>query len=80
MGLIRVARRDGSTVQFAARLCAYAESEQVLVSNVVAELCIGKGVAFRSLGEISLKGFDRSVYVHAVEWSDRASALGPCAQ
>jgi class 3 adenylate cyclase len=33
----------GSTVQLAARLCSHAQPEQSLVSNVVAELCIGKG-------------------------------------
>jgi class 3 adenylate cyclase len=70
----------GSTVQLAARLCAHAEPEQILVSNVVAELCIGKSLAFRSLGEVSLKGFDRSIHVHAVEWSDGAGAIGPCPQ
>lgn len=59
----------GATVQLAARLCAHAEAEQIVVSNVVAELCIGKGLNFRSLGEVTLKGFDRSVHVHAVEWS-----------
>src|SRR5438132_2478128 len=58
----------GSTVQLAARLCSHAEPEQILVSNVVAELCIGKGLLFRPLGEVSLKGFDRPVQVHAVDW------------
>jgi class 3 adenylate cyclase len=61
----------GSTVQLAARLCAHAEPEQILVSNVVAELCIGKSLTFRSLGEVSLKGFERSIHVHAVEWSEK---------
>ena len=59
----------GVTVQLAARLCTYAEPEQIVVSNVVAELCIGKGLAFRSLGEVSLKGFDDSIHAHAVEWA-----------
>jgi class 3 adenylate cyclase len=63
----------GSTVQLAARLCAAAEPEQVLVSNVVAELCLGKKLAFRPLGEISLKGFDQPVRAHVVEWSGEAS-------
>jgi class 3 adenylate cyclase len=49
----------GSTVQLAARLCALAQPAQSLVSNVVAELCIGKGLAFRDLGEVSIKGFER---------------------
>ncbi|MBV8067156.1 MAG: DUF4242 domain-containing protein [Candidatus Eremiobacteraeota bacterium] len=57
----------GSTVNLAARLCAHAGPEQTLVSNVVAELCVGKGLAFRDLGEISLKGFERPVRVHAVQ-------------
>jgi class 3 adenylate cyclase len=57
----------GSTVQLAARLCAHAQAEQSLVSNVVAELCIGKGLAFADLGEVSLKGFSRPVRVHAIQ-------------
>jgi class 3 adenylate cyclase len=57
----------GSTVQLAARLCSHAEPEQSLVSNAVAELCIGKGLTFLDLGEISLKGFERPVRVHAVQ-------------
>ncbi len=60
----------GCTVQLAARLCAYAEAEQILVSNVVAELCEGKTLPFQSLDEVLLKGFDRPVRVHAVSWAD----------
>jgi class 3 adenylate cyclase len=56
----------GTTVQLAARLCAHAEPEQSLVSNVVAELCLGKGLAFQDLGEVSLKGFAQPVKVHAI--------------
>ena len=56
----------GVTVQLAARLCSYAQPKQSLVSNVVAELCIGKGLTFQDLGEVSLKGFDRPVRVHSV--------------
>jgi class 3 adenylate cyclase len=59
----------GSTVQLAARLCSHAEPEQIVVSSVVADLCIGKGLTFRPLGEVSLKGFDQPVHAHAVEWS-----------
>jgi class 3 adenylate cyclase len=58
----------GSTVQLAARLCSHAQSEQILVSNVVAELCIGKGLPFEDLGDVVLKGFDRPVRAHAVAW------------
>jgi class 3 adenylate cyclase len=67
----------GSTVQLAARLCAQAAPSQILVSNVVAELCLGKRLKFESLGEISLKGFEHPVTVHAVEWSLDNSVVTP---
>jgi len=57
----------GSTVQLAARLCAHAQPEQSLVSDLVAELCVGKGLTFQDLGEVSLKGFDRPIRVHAIQ-------------
>jgi class 3 adenylate cyclase len=56
----------GTTVQLAARLCAHAQPAQSLVSNVVAELCLGKGLAFQDLGEIPLKGFAQPVKIHAI--------------
>ena len=59
----------GTTVQLAARLCSHAEPEQILVSNVIAELCLGKGLSFQDLGDVNLKGFDRPVRVHSVTWS-----------
>lgn len=64
----------GVTVQLASRLCSHAEAEQILVSNVVAELCAGKILAFEDLGEITLKGFDQPVRAHAVNWTEAASA------
>ena len=57
----------GSTVQMAARLCASAEPGQVLVSNVVADLCLGKGLQFADAGHRELKGFLTPVHTHAVE-------------
>jgi class 3 adenylate cyclase len=56
----------GSTVQLAARLCARAEPEQVLVSNTVAELCIGKSLPLRDVGQVTLKGFDQPVRAHCI--------------
>ncbi|GAC1501316.1 MAG: hypothetical protein NVS1B14_05660 [Vulcanimicrobiaceae bacterium] len=58
----------GSTVQLASRLCSSAAPEQILVSNAVAELCLGKGMQFQELGEITVKGFDRPVRAQAVVW------------
>lgn len=58
----------GSTVQLAARLCAHAEPEQILVSSAIAELCIGKGLSFEDVGEVMLKGFGSPVRAHAAAW------------
>lgn len=64
----------GCTVQLAARLCAHASPEQILVSNALAELCLGKGFSFQDVGELTLKGFDRPVRAHAVVWAGDAMA------
>jgi class 3 adenylate cyclase len=58
----------GSTVQLASRLCAHAQPEQILVSNAIAELCLGKGLLFEDLGEVNLKGFGSPVRAHAAAW------------
>lgn len=58
----------GSTVQLAARLCNQAQPEQILVSNAIAELCIGKGLPFEDVGEVTLKGFASPVRAHAAAW------------
>jgi class 3 adenylate cyclase len=58
----------GSTVQLASRLCTHAQPEQILVSNAIAELCIGKGLLFEDLGEVVLKGFGSPVRAHAAAW------------
>jgi class 3 adenylate cyclase len=58
----------GSTVQLAARLCAHAQPEQILVSNAIPDLCIGKGLLFEELGEVTLKGFGSPVRAHAAAW------------
>jgi class 3 adenylate cyclase len=63
----------GSTVQLAARLCAHAQPAEILVSNVVVELCLGKRIAFRDIGEVALKGFNGPVRIHAVDWPSHES-------
>src|SRR3989440_6220808 len=64
----------GVTVQLASRLCSHAEAEQILVSNVVAELCQGKVLPFQDARELDLKGFDQPVRAHAVNWAEAGSA------
>ena len=58
----------GSTVQLAARLCGHAKPEQIVVSNAIAELCLGKGLLFEDIGEVTLKGFNSPVRAHTAEW------------
>jgi class 3 adenylate cyclase len=58
----------GCTVQLAARLCAHAQPKQILVSNAIAELCLGKGLSFEDVGEVTLKGFGSPVRAHAAAW------------
>jgi class 3 adenylate cyclase len=61
----------GATVQLAARACAHAQPGQILVSNVVAELCIGKLVTFVDRGESVVKGFEKPVRFHEVQFHSK---------
>jgi class 3 adenylate cyclase len=58
----------GATVQIAARLCAVAEPEQILVSSVVHDLCAGKRINFEDRGQVALKGFPEPAHIFAVNW------------
>jgi len=66
----------GSTVQLAARLCGHAQPEQILVSNAIPDLCIGKGLLFEDVGEVVLKGFGSPVRAHAAVWANYATRTG----
>jgi len=66
-----VAEREdlfGAAVQQAARICAHADPECILVPNVVRELCIGKQIPFLDRGDAVLKGFEDPVRVYEVPW------------
>ena len=63
----------GTAVQLAARVCAQAEPEQILASNVVEELAAGKGFDFTDKGEATLKGFEKPVRLHEVRWREEAT-------
>ena len=56
----------GSTVNLAARLCNSANPGSVLVTNGVAELCLGKGMQFAQLQSAALKGFDEEISTREV--------------
>ncbi len=50
-----------------------AEPGQVLVSNVVRQLLLGKGFEFTSVGEAELKGLDEPVALFQVSERPRAT-------
>ncbi len=56
----------GSTVNLAARLCAHAEPGSVLVTNGIAELCLGKGMKFAGIKRAQFKGFDEEIRTREV--------------
>jgi len=58
----------GAAVQLAARVCTYAKPGQILASNVVRELTMGKGFLFADQGEVELRGFPQPVRVYEVPW------------
>lgn len=60
----------GHAVQLAARICAHAEPGQILVAQVVRDLCQGKKLPFSDLGEITPKGIDRPIRVYQVMWPE----------
>ena len=60
----------GAAVQQAARLCAHAQPDCIVVSSGVQDLCRGKGIRFSDGGAIALKGFDEPIGHFRVEWRD----------
>jgi class 3 adenylate cyclase len=60
----------GASVNLAARICAHAGGGQTLVSSTVRDLAIGKGIDFRPMGEIGLKGFPDPVALFEVAWAE----------
>jgi class 3 adenylate cyclase len=58
----------GAAIQLAARICGCADGGQIFTSNVIRELCIGKGFSFVDRGPMPLKGFDEPVSIFEVAW------------
>lgn len=56
----------GAAVQLAARVCDRAEPGQILVAQVVRDLCRGKDFRFDDQGEATLKGFPDPVRLFVV--------------
>ncbi len=60
----------GAAVQQAARLCACAQPDCIVVSSGVHDLCRGKGIRFSDGGPIAVKGFDEPIGHFEVDWRD----------
>ena len=58
----------GTTVQLAARLCAEAAADQILVSETV-RTEHGEGALFKAAEQRQLKGFPSAMSVHECYWS-----------
>jgi len=65
----------GPPVVEAARLCAVAAGDQIVVSDVVRSLARGRGHKFSSLGELTLKGLPEPVASFAVKWEPLAAGV-----
>ena len=64
----------GAAVQLAARICDCAESDAILVANVIRELCIGKGFLFADTGEQALRGFEDPVRLYECYYQSEDAA------
>ena len=54
----------GTTVQMAARICDAAETDKVLVSSVVRDLCGGQTIKFDAAGQYGMKGIAEPVTLY----------------
>ncbi len=60
----------GTAVQLAARVCARAEPDQILASDVVRQLVAGKPFLFADRGDVALRGFEDPVRLYEVRWRE----------
>ena len=58
----------GAAVQVAKRICDYGAPNQILVSNVLHDLCLGKNINFEPVGEVELKGIEAPQMLYEVCW------------
>jgi len=58
----------GLAVNLASRICDSADAGQVLVSEAVRALTLGKGFSYEDHGDIVFKGFERPVRISELTW------------
>ena len=60
----------GASVQLAKRVCDHAAPGQIVISDVVRQLAMGKDFLFSDIGEVVLKGFEDPVRLYEVRWQE----------
>ncbi|NKB58255.1 MAG: hypothetical protein GKS00_18165 [Alphaproteobacteria bacterium] len=63
----------GTPVQMAARVLSKAEGDEIAVSNLVHEMCMGKDYGFSKKGDYELKGFAEPIPIFLLEWQSGAT-------
>lgn len=58
----------GAAVQIAARICAASEPDGILASNVIRELSVGKGLSWKNIGPVELKGIEERMDLYELLW------------
>jgi len=58
----------GAVVQLAARLCAYANPDQIMIAGALADLAIGKNFNFGPRTAIELRGFPDPIVACELGW------------
>ena len=58
----------GTPVQMAARVLSKAEGDEIAVSNIIREMCVGKEFVFSKKGDYDLKGFPEPVPIYLAKW------------
>jgi class 3 adenylate cyclase len=53
-----------------ARIAAKAEGGEILASDVVRQLAMGKGFLFSDRGDVVLRGFEDPVRLYEVRWEE----------
>ena len=56
----------GAAVQLTKRLCDAAAADQILISEVVRGLCLGRNFQFKEFGDLTLKGFQQPIKTYTV--------------
>ena len=69
-------RLFGTAVHTAFRICTRARPGQILLSDIVRRLTVGRSFVFVNRGRVILKGFQQRVHLYEVRWADAYERVG----